>query len=184
MALLEQVITRQQTTALIIVTCETLRDTAGVLQETQREILLLTLVEKLKSVLAPRMVLTQVSGYDFAIIAHGVKEPWHAITLGQQILTIINERLPIQGIQLRPSCSIGIAMYYGDLTAEELYGRAVSAAFTARRKGKIRSSSLTRRRWRPLNSALPKRAISLPRWIIISLPFGCSRRSRCAAVTC
>ncbi|HAD6879608.1 TPA_asm: HAMP domain-containing protein, partial [Salmonella enterica subsp. enterica serovar Typhimurium str. SL1344] len=58
MALLEQVITRQQTTALIIVTCETLRDTAGVLQETQREILLLTLVEKLKSVLAPRMVLT------------------------------------------------------------------------------------------------------------------------------
>ncbi len=94
MALLEQVITRQQTTALIIVTCETLRDTAGVLQETQREILLLTLVEKLKSVLAPRMVLTQVSGYDFAIIAHGVKEPWHAITLGQQILTIINERLP------------------------------------------------------------------------------------------
>ncbi len=96
MALLEQVITRQQTTALIIVTCETLRDTAGVLQETQREILLLTLVEKLKSVLAPRMVLTQVSGYDFAIIAHGVKEPWHAITLGQQILTIINERLPIR----------------------------------------------------------------------------------------
>ncbi|KAA5795584.1 biofilm formation regulator HmsP, partial [Klebsiella pneumoniae] len=49
MALLEQVIARQQTTALIIVTCETLRDTAGVLQETQREILLLTLVEKLKS---------------------------------------------------------------------------------------------------------------------------------------
>jgi len=46
----------------MIVTCETLRDTAGVLTETQREILLLTLVEKLKSVLAPRMVLSQVSG--------------------------------------------------------------------------------------------------------------------------
>ncbi len=132
MGLLEQVVTRQQTTALMIVTCETLRDTAGVLKETQREILLLTLVEKLKSVLAPRMVLTQVSGFDFAIIAHGVKEPWHAITLGQQVL----ERLPIESIQLRPSCSIGVAMFYGDLTAEALYGRAVSAAFTARRKGK------------------------------------------------
>ena len=45
MGLLEQVVTRQQTTALMIVTCETLRDTAGVLKETQREILLLTLVE-------------------------------------------------------------------------------------------------------------------------------------------
>lgn len=136
MGLLEQVVTRQQTTALMIVTCETLRDTAGVLKETQREILLLTLVEKLKSVLAPRMVLTQVSGFDFAIIANGVKEPWHAITLGQQVLTVINERLPIESIQLRPSCSIGVAMFYGDLTAEALYGRAVSAAFTARRKGK------------------------------------------------
>ncbi|MDN8600908.1 biofilm formation regulator HmsP [Citrobacter sp. S2-9] len=136
MGMLEQVVARQQTTALMIVTCETLRDTAGVLKETQREILLLTLVEKLKSVLAPRMVLTQVSGYDFAIIAHGVKEPWHAITLGQQVLTIINERLPIESIQLRPSCSIGVAMFYGDLSAEQLYGRAVSAAFTARRKGK------------------------------------------------
>lgn len=136
MGLLEQVVARQQTTALMIVTCETLRDTAGVLKEAQREILLLTLVEKLKSVLSPRMVLAQISGYDFAIIAHGVNEPWHAITLGQQVLTIINERLPVQGIQLRPSCCIGVAMYYGDLSAEQLYGRAVSAAFTARHKGK------------------------------------------------
>lgn len=136
MGLLEQVVARQQTTALMIVTCETLRDTAGVLKEAQREILLLTLVEKLKSVISPRMVLAQISGYDFAIVAHGVKEPWHAITLGQQVLTIINERLPVQGIQLRPSCSIGVAMFYGDLSAEQLYVRAVSAAFTARRKGK------------------------------------------------
>ncbi|MRS91622.1 biofilm formation regulator HmsP [Enterobacteriaceae bacterium RIT714] len=136
MALLEQTVARQQTTALMVVACETLQDTAGVLKESQREMLLLTLVEKMKSVLAPRMVLTQVSGYDFVILAHGVKEPWHAITLGQQVLTVINERLPVQGIQLRPSASIGLAMYYGDLTAEQLYRRAFSAAFTARRKGK------------------------------------------------
>lgn len=136
MALLEQTVARQQPTALMVIACETLQDTTGVLKESQREMLLLTLVEKVKSVLAPRMVLTQVSGYDLVVIAHGVKEPWQAITLGQQVLTVINERLPIQGIQLRPSASIGIAMYYGGLTAEQLYRRAFSAAFTARRKGK------------------------------------------------
>ena len=136
MALLEQVVARQKTTALMFIACETLQETAGVLKEAQREILLLTLVEKLKSVLAPRMVLTQVSAYDFAIVAHGVKEPWHAITLGQQVLTVINERLPMHGIQLRPSASIGVAMFYGGMSAEQLYRRAVSAAFTARRKGK------------------------------------------------
>jgi len=82
------------------------------------------------------MVLAQVSAYDFAILAKGVTEPWHAITLGQQVLTIINERLPLQGIQLRPTASIGIAMFEGGLSAEQLYRRGISAAFSARRKGK------------------------------------------------
>lgn len=136
MALLEQAVKRQQTFALMVVACETLQDTAGVLKESQREMVLLTLVEKLKSVLSPRMVLTQVNAYDFVIIANGVKEPWHAITLGQQVLTVMNERLPVQGIQLRPSASIGIAMFNGNLTAEQLFRRAFSAAFTARQKGK------------------------------------------------
>jgi len=102
----------------------------------QREMLLLTLVEKMKSVLAPRMVLAQASTDTFVIIGNGASEPWHAITLGQQILAVINERLPVQGIQLRPSASIGIAMFYGDVTAEQLYRRAISAALSARRKGK------------------------------------------------
>ena len=136
MALLEQTVARQKTTALMVIACETLQDTAGVLKESQREVLLLTLVEKIKSVLAPRMVLAQVSTDTFAIIGNGASEPWHAITLGQQVLTVINERLPVQGIQLRPSASIGIAMFYGDVTAEQLYRRAISAALSARRKGK------------------------------------------------
>lgn len=136
MALLEQAVESQKTIALLAIACDTLQDTAGVLKESQREILLLTLVEKMKSVLPARMVLARVSGYDFVIIAHGVKEPWHAITLGKQVLTVINERLPVQGIQLRPGASIGIAMFHGGLTAEQLYRRAMSAAFSARRKGK------------------------------------------------
>lgn len=136
MALLEQAVARQKTTALMVITCETLQDTAGVLKESQREMLLLTLVERIKSVLAPRMVLAQASTDTFVIIGNGASEPWHAITLGQQVLTVINERLPVQGIQLRPSASVGIAMLYGEVTAEQLYRRAISAAHSARRKGK------------------------------------------------
>ncbi|MEX3020417.1 biofilm formation regulator HmsP [Kluyvera sp. STS39-E] len=136
LGLLEQSMAGKTPVSLLTIACETLQDTAGVLKEEQREILLLTLAEKVKQVISPRMVLAQVSGYDFAILAYGIKEPWHAITLGQQVLTIINERLPLQGIQLRPSASIGIAMYSEGLTAEQFYRRSLSAAFTARRKGK------------------------------------------------
>ncbi|ATM03218.1 biofilm formation regulator HmsP [Raoultella planticola] len=136
MALLEQTVARPQSSALLVIACETLQDTAGVLKETQREILLLTLVEKLRGIIPSRMVLAQISGYDFAILAHGMSEPWHAVTLSKQVLTVINERLPLQGIQLRPCASVGIAMFNGELSAEQLYRRAFSAAIAARHKGK------------------------------------------------
>ena len=136
MALLEQAVARPQTSALLVVACETLQDTAGVLKEAQREILLLTLVEKLRAIIPSRMVLAQVSGYDFAILANGITEPWQAVTLSKQVLTAISERLPLHGIQLRPCASVGIAMFNGELSAEQLYRRAVSAAVAARRKGK------------------------------------------------
>lgn len=136
MALLEQTVARPQSSALLVIACETLQDTAGVLKETQREILLLTLVEKLRGIIPPRMVLAQISGYDFAILAHGMSEPWHAVTLSKQVLTVVNERLPLQGIQLRPCASVGIAMFNGELSAEQLYRRAFSAAIAARHKGK------------------------------------------------
>lgn len=136
MALLEQTVARPQSSALLVIACETLQDTEGVLKETQREILLLTLVEKLRGIIPPRMVLAQISGYDFAILAHGMSEPWHAVTLSKQVLTVINERLPLQGIQLRPCASVGIAMFNGELSAEQLYRRAFSAAIAARHKGK------------------------------------------------
>ncbi len=67
--------------------------------------LLLTLVEKLRAAIPPQMVLAQVSGYDFAILADGLAEPWQAVTLS--VLTIINERLPLHGLQLRPYASVG-----------------------------------------------------------------------------
>ncbi|HBR1418360.1 TPA: biofilm formation regulator HmsP [Klebsiella quasipneumoniae subsp. similipneumoniae] len=136
LAMLEQTVARPQSAALIVVACETLQDAAGVLKESQREMLLLTLVEKLRAAIPPQMVLAQVSGYDFAILADGLAESWQAVTLSKQVLTIINERLPLHGLQLRPYASVGIAMFHPGLSAEQFYRRAVSAAVTARRKGK------------------------------------------------
>ncbi|AYN28334.1 YhjK family protein [Buttiauxella ferragutiae ATCC 51602] len=136
LALLEQLTASDNKNALIVIASETLQDTAGVLNEEQREMLLLTLVEKIKGVLPPNMVLAQLSGNDFGIIAHGVQDAWQAMALAKQILAVLNEKLPIHSISLKPTASIGIAMYHGGLTAEQLYRRAVSAAFSARRHGK------------------------------------------------
>ena len=142
--MLEQTVARPQSAALIVVACETLQDAAGVLKESQREMLLLTLVEKLRAAIPPQMVLAQVSGYDFAILADGLAEPWQAVTLSKQVLTIINERLPLHGLQLRP------------------YASSAPSSFTGARcrppslhdvKAKTRSSSSIPSRWKRLSAA-------------------------------
>lgn len=136
MAMLEQSVIGSQTTAVIVVACETLQDAAGALNDEQRELLLRQLAEKMKAQLMPRMMLAQVSHYDFAILAHGVREPWQAMSLSQKLMAALNEPVALENSALRPTASIGIAMYYGDTSAEQLYRRAVSAALSARRAGK------------------------------------------------
>lgn len=130
-ALLEQAVAGGGATALLYVACEPLRE----VDESQREALLLARVEKLRSVLTPRMVLAQISQDDFAIIAHGVKTPEHAVTLTQQLLAALNE--PPESDSGAPACaaSIGVAMFDGRQSASTLYQSAISAALDARRSG-------------------------------------------------
>lgn len=130
-ALLEQAVAGGGATALLYVACEPLRE----VDESQREALLLARVDKLRSVLTPRMVLAQISQDDFAIIAHGVKTPEHAVTLTQQLLAALNE--PPESDSGAPACaaSIGVAMFDGRQSALTLYQSAISAALDARRSG-------------------------------------------------
>ena len=136
MSTLEQVVASGKTTALVFIACETLQDATAVLSEDDRNAVLLAVAERMRSVISSRMTLAQVSHYDFAIVAHGVKEPGHALTLAQQLLAVLNEKLPVGDVSLRPTASIGIALFQRDLSAQDLYRRAVAAAFSARRKGK------------------------------------------------
>ncbi|MDP1491831.1 biofilm formation regulator HmsP, partial [Klebsiella pneumoniae] len=56
LAMREQTVARPQSAARIVVACETLPAAAGVLTESQREMLRLTLVEKLRAAIPPQMV--------------------------------------------------------------------------------------------------------------------------------
>lgn len=136
MSMLERTVAGGKPAALIFIACETLQDAAAVLNEEERNRVLTTLVERLRSVLPPKMVIAQVSHYDFAVIASGVKEPGHALSLAQQLLGALNEHLLTGELHLRPTASMGIALFQRDLSAEQFYRQAVAAAFCARRKGK------------------------------------------------
>ncbi|EOV9571327.1 sensor domain-containing phosphodiesterase [Cronobacter turicensis] len=130
-ALLEQAVAGGGATALLYVACEPLREG----NESQRDALQHARVDKLRSVLTPRMVLAQISQDDFAIIAHGVKTPEHAVTLTQQLLAALNEPLESPAAAQTGGASIGVAMFDGRQSASTLYQSAISAALDARRSG-------------------------------------------------
>ncbi|WP_058910491.1 biofilm formation regulator HmsP [Entomohabitans teleogrylli] len=135
-ALVEQDLQAGKPLAMIVLASETLQESAGVLNEEQREALVLTLVSRLQQHLPAGMVLAQVNLYDFAVLARGITDPWQAMQLARQLLAAVNEKLPLNAIYLRPSASVGIAMRIADIRAEQLLRRAVSAAFAARQMGK------------------------------------------------
>ncbi|WP_234007047.1 sensor domain-containing phosphodiesterase [Cronobacter turicensis] len=130
-ALLEQAVAGGGATALLYVACEPLRES----NESQRDALQHARVDKLRSVLTPRMVLAQISQDDFAIIAHAVKTPEHAVTLTQQLLAALNEPLESPAAAQTGGASIGVAMFDGRQSASALYQSAISAALDARRSG-------------------------------------------------
>ncbi|MBJ3814271.1 biofilm formation regulator HmsP [Shimwellia pseudoproteus] len=136
LALLGESIRGGHAPALLVVSSETLQEAVGVLKESQRESLLLTLIARMKECLAEDMALAQLNQYDFAIICPRQYDPWAAMTLAQHILAALHEKLPLQSIHLRPTASIGIAMGAESMGAEQQYRRAMSAAQSARRFGR------------------------------------------------
>lgn len=134
LALLERA--KPAETALIIVACETLRDAAAVLNQDQRDMLLQSLVDKIRAVLPQDVVLAQVSQYDFAVLLSGTQDPWQTMITAQNILNALKQKLPVQILPVRPSANIGIAMGEPGVSGEMLYRHAASAVFSARREGK------------------------------------------------
>ncbi|QUI99115.1 hypothetical protein KCP74_06900 [Salmonella enterica subsp. enterica] len=118
-------------------TCETLRDGQACCKNAAG-VLLLTLVEKLKSVLAPRMnAYAESAGMTSPLSLAASKEAVAQNSLGQQILTIINERLPIGGIQLRPSAAVlAYDVLWRSDRRSALWSRRLRRVFCRAPKGK------------------------------------------------
>lgn len=135
-SLLKQGVAKGQKMGLIMVACETLQRTSGIVTEAQREVLLLTLVEKIRSALPSHMLLAQISDHDFAILESDFVPPWDAVSLSERVLTLINERIALQDICLRPNASIGIAINDDAMSAEQFYQQACAAVAAAQRRGK------------------------------------------------
>lgn len=134
-ALLAQHLGRGESGALVVINSATLHDAAGVLNDKQRDVLLMTLVNKIQNVISHDMIFGQMTPHVFAILARGLHEEWQVMLLAETLLARVNERVSIQGLQLLPVTHIGVAMPYSGAEAEPFYRRAIAASFAAQRPG-------------------------------------------------
>ncbi len=140
LALLEQHMNQQrnrQAWGLMVIRIETLQEANGVLSDEQRDTLMLTLVEKIRSTVDDHVLLAQTGPSDFALLMKRAHNPFRAMRLARNLMIRLNQPVNLQNLQLRPNASIGLALYEeSTISASEQLDRATSAMMSARHQGK------------------------------------------------
>ncbi|MBD9661866.1 biofilm formation regulator HmsP [Pantoea endophytica] len=140
LALLEQHISHRhnrQAWGLMVIRIETLQEANGVLSDEQRDTLMLTLVEKIRSTVDDHSLLAQTGPSDFALLMKRAHNPFRAMRLARNLMIRINQPVNLQQLQLRPNASIGLALHEeSSISASEQLDRATSAMMSARHQGK------------------------------------------------
>ncbi|ROR08881.1 biofilm formation regulator HmsP [Erwinia sp. JUb26] len=122
---------------VLVLRIETLLDANGIVSDSERDALTLTLVEKIRGCIDEQTVLAQLSNCDFALLVRQADNPFRALRLANTLLQTLNQPVSLQHMQLRPTVSIGMAQRAeGQQNAAELLARAVSAMMSARHEGK------------------------------------------------
>lgn len=140
LALLDQHIRHrhsQQPWGLMVIRIETLQEANGVLSDEQRDTLMLTLVEKIRSTIDDHTLLAQTGPSDFALLMKRAHNPFRAMRLARNLMLRVNQPVNLYQLQLRPNASIGLALHDDDtVSASEQLARATSAMMSARHQGK------------------------------------------------
>lgn len=138
LALLEQYsVNRNEGFGLMVIRIETLQDANGVLSDEQRDTLMLTLVEKIRSTIDDHTLLAQMGPSDFALLMKRANNPFRAFRLARNLMIRLNQPVNLQQLQLRPIVSIGLALSDGKpSSAGERLDHATSAMMSARHHGK------------------------------------------------
>jgi diguanylate cyclase (GGDEF)-like protein len=140
LALLEQHMRHRynrQPWGLMVIRIETLQEANGVLSDEQRDTLMLTLVEKIRSTVDDHSLLAQTGPSDFALLMKRAHNPFRAMRLARNLMMRINQPVNLQQLQLRPNASIGLALHEeSTISASEQLVRATSAMMSARHQGK------------------------------------------------
>lgn len=96
---------------VMMVRIPTLQEAMGVLKGRQRDLLLMTLVERLHEGTSPASLLAQASQDRFLILARDALSPSDALQQATHLMDLLTQPVTLDNLALRPLAAIGIAMY-------------------------------------------------------------------------
>ena len=144
--LLEQhlLVCRKENSGIVVININTLQEAMGVLDTTQRDALLASLVSRLKECVSEADMLAQVNQDRFVVLVRNVERPHSLMLLAKNLMDSITRQLDLETLALRPTASIGISFYQPNAEetmdakkeAELLLSQASSAMNMAMREGK------------------------------------------------
>lgn len=96
--------------------------------------LLQTIARRLECHLRPDDVAARIGGDDFGVLLDHLGHTSQALEIAHRLQDVIHRRAVIQGADLRPRCSIGVAVTTGSDDAESIFRRADLAIQRAKRE--------------------------------------------------
>ncbi|OON38533.1 biofilm formation regulator HmsP [Izhakiella australiensis] len=140
LALVEQQLKSVKNTAplaIIVLRMETLQETNGIVTEDQRNMLLMTQVDRIRACIDEHSVLAQISNSDFALLVKRASNLFRAMRLARNLMQKLTQPVTLEQLQLRPVTSMGISLREKETQhGEELLSRASSAMMSAHHRGK------------------------------------------------
>ena len=121
--------------ALLFIDLDDFKTINDVLGHSVGDGLLVQVAQRLQANLRPNDTAARLGGDEFAVILEGLSHAGHALEVAHRLRTHVTERISLQGTEVRPLCSVGIAVTQGGESAEELFRQADLAMYRAKESG-------------------------------------------------
>ncbi|SFN51786.1 GGDEF domain-containing protein, diguanylate cyclase (c-di-GMP synthetase) or its enzymatically inactive variants [Izhakiella capsodis] len=123
--------------AVIVLRVETLQETHTLVTDDQRNILLITLVNRIRDCIDASCVLAQINHSDFALLITRDSHIFRTMRLARKMTRKLTQPVTLGQFQLHPETSMGISLHEKETPhAKELLNRASSAMMSAHYHGK------------------------------------------------